>query len=262
MCHVDSQFSSHLIDALVDLRLSPTDDQLRKLHGHYNAMIEANRSFNLTRITDPKEAAIKHYADSLALLPWADGVGEKIDSVLDVGTGAGFPAFPLAVLRPQWSVTAIDATRKKTDFVARTAASLGVENLRCEHAHSEHWKAFPEGGRPSANQYHLVVFRALSKPAKAIQQAGRFGPLRDPQRGPAGGGGEHATPGQCRDPETGFRPIRHDPGDSAASPCPSDHRGPGQAELAGPGFLHPEEDRPERSVLPVLQVPDDAGRRR
>lgn len=174
MCNVDSEFSQYVVDALVDLRLSPTDDQLRKLLGHYNAMIEANRSFNLTRITDPKEAAIKHYADSLALLLWADEAGAKIDPVLDIGTGAGFPAFPLAVLRPEWSVTAIDATRKKIDFVTRTAASLGVKNLRCEHAHSEHWQGPCDGDRTSANTYQLVVFRALSKPSKAIEQAGRF----------------------------------------------------------------------------------------
>jgi len=163
----DDAFANSLTDILGTWEIHISTDQLSVLQKHYLAMVETNRSFNLTRITDPYEAAIKHYADSLALLLWTDQEECKIERVLDIGTGAGFPSLPIAVMRPEWSVTAIDATKKKIDFVARTAASLGVPNLHCEHAHSEHWAS-------SNNRFDLVLCRALSKPTKAIELAGGF----------------------------------------------------------------------------------------
>ena len=126
-------------------------------------MVDANRTMNLTRITDPVEAAIKHYADSLALLPWAAAVGLGEVTLLDIGTGAGFPAVPLAVMRPDWSITAIDGTRKKADFVARVAAEIGMSNLRVEHGHSDHWR--------SHRRFDLVATRGVAPLARCIQWA-------------------------------------------------------------------------------------------
>jgi len=86
--------------------------------------------------------------------------------VLDLGTGAGFPAVPLAVMRPDWSVTAVDSTGKKVDFVARTASALGLTNLRCEHAHSAHWK--------SEQSFDLVVMKAFGPLERCLQAGGGF----------------------------------------------------------------------------------------
>jgi 16S rRNA (guanine527-N7)-methyltransferase len=121
---------------------------------------------NLTRITDPVEAAVKHYADSLALLLWVRERAIAVQNILDVGTGAGFPAIPLAVLRPDWSVTAIDATGKKIEFVRRTATELGLTNIRCEHAHSRHWRV--------AERFSPVVFRALTALPAALESTSRY----------------------------------------------------------------------------------------
>ncbi len=146
-------FDATLREALALWRLELSARQFDQLFAHYRAIIETNRSINLTRIIDPTEAAIKHYADSLALLVWISESGYKVGRLLDVGTGAGFPAIPLAILRPAWSVTAIDGTAKKIAFVRRTAEALGLTNLTSEHAHSSHYN-------PAA-RFDLVVTRAV-----------------------------------------------------------------------------------------------------
>lgn len=133
------------------------------MEAHFAAIIDANRTMNLTRITDPVEAAIKHYADSLALLLWTDAVGVSEATLLDIGTGAGFPALPLAVMRPDWSITAIDGTRKKVDFVARIASEIGLGNLQVEHGHSDHWR--------SNKKFGVVTTRAVAPLEQCIQWA-------------------------------------------------------------------------------------------
>lgn len=136
------------------------------LEAHYRAMIRANQAMNLTRITDPVEAAIKHYADSLAILPWSANAGLTSVSLLDVGTGAGFPAVPVAVMRPDWGVTALDGTRKKAEFVSRVADDLGLKNLRAEHGHSDHWDL--------GEKFDIVTTRAVASLAKCMRTVNRF----------------------------------------------------------------------------------------
>lgn len=163
-------FETALTEALTRWNMSITADQLGKLRAHFDALVDTNRTMNLTRITEPAAAAVKHYADSLALIKWARERDIDVQTVLDVGTGAGFPAVPLAVMRPHWSVTAIDGTRKKIDFVRRVVADTGLENLRCEHAHSTQWKERAGTGSTVAPGFQLVVFRALATLPKALAQ--------------------------------------------------------------------------------------------
>ena len=140
--------------------------ELHQLRAHFEAVVETNRVMNLTRITDPVEAAVKHYADSLALLPWTRDRSITLRTILDVGTGAGFPAVPLAVIRSEWAATAIDATRKKVEFLTRTVAAIGLTNVHVEHAHAAHWR--PK--RP----FDVVVVRALAPLGKCLELCAAF----------------------------------------------------------------------------------------
>ncbi|MCQ3920165.1 MAG: 16S rRNA (guanine(527)-N(7))-methyltransferase RsmG [Planctomycetes bacterium] len=131
--------------------------QLSLLLSHYHAVVETNRVMNLTRIVSPADAAVMHVADALSVVAWAatEPCVPAAANVLDVGTGAGFPAIPVAIARPAWRVTAIDGTGKKVAFVGRTAASLGLPNLRVLHARAEH--------AASTGEYDLVLARAVAK---------------------------------------------------------------------------------------------------
>ncbi|MCH8966354.1 MAG: 16S rRNA (guanine(527)-N(7))-methyltransferase RsmG [Planctomycetes bacterium] len=159
-------FTSTLTQALDRWDLSVTPAQLEQLCAHFEALVEANRVMNLTRITEPVEAAVKHYADSLALLLWVREDRIDVGSLLDIGTGAGFPAVPLAVLKPLWDITAIDGTRKKIRFLQDAAANLRLSNVRAVHAHSSHWDA----GR----RFDVITQRAVSRLPDCLHAAARY----------------------------------------------------------------------------------------
>ncbi len=118
-------------------------------HAHYVQV--ANRRMNLTAIVEPREIAAKHYLDSWRTTRLLPLLGR---SVLDVGSGAGYPGMPLALAEPQARVVMIDSVKKKADFIAESIQALGVTN------------AFAEGGRAEEHlvrhRYDLVVFRAVS----------------------------------------------------------------------------------------------------
>lgn len=89
-------------------------------------LVETNKSLNLTAVTDAEGIILKHFADSLIAV---DNLPEGA-SVIDVGCGGGFPTFPLAIVRPDLEITALDSTEKKINFVSATAKELGLSNIR------------------------------------------------------------------------------------------------------------------------------------
>ncbi len=104
-----------------------------KLSEFCDFLLEQNKLFNLTAIKTPEGAALLHFADSLTLCKF---IPENA-KVLDIGSGAGFPAVPLAVARPDVSVTALDSTGKRVDFINRSAEMLCLGNLKAVCARAE-----------------------------------------------------------------------------------------------------------------------------
>jgi 16S rRNA (guanine527-N7)-methyltransferase len=123
---------------------------IRKTARHLELIEEANRHFNLTRITNPRDAAIKHVLDSV--LPWAHFSGSR--RVLDAGTGAGFPGLPLALVLPDVMFTLAESTGKKARFVESAVAELDVRNVVVVNARAEEWLR--------TNRTDLITGRALA----------------------------------------------------------------------------------------------------
>ena len=92
-------------------------------------LIRWNKKINLTSITKPDEVITKHILDSLSLLPHVHG-----KNLLDVGTGAGFPGVPLAMMLPDVEFTLLDSNHKKITFIKHVAAKLGLTNLKATHS--------------------------------------------------------------------------------------------------------------------------------
>lgn len=161
-------FDEALVSACAKIGVSLEARQREEMLAHFRRMVETNRHFNLTRVTSASDAAVKHYADSLTLLaaPWVDSARPL--NVLDIGTGAGFPAVPLAIMCPQWRILAIDGTGKKTRFVSETAEALGLANLQARHARVE--QLDKSGGGP----FDLILMRAVGKIAEVLPEAGRL----------------------------------------------------------------------------------------
>lgn len=102
-----------------------TEEKAVKLHQFSNILIETNKQFNLTAITDEKEIIIKHFVDCATVIKHIP----KDASVIDVGCGAGFPTLPIAILRDDVKVTALDSTAKKINFINLTAKELNLTNV-------------------------------------------------------------------------------------------------------------------------------------
>lgn len=122
---------------------------------------EWNQRFNLTGITDPVDMVRKHLLDSLSVQPYLRGT-----RIADVGTGAGFPGLPLAVINPGREFALIEATGKKARFVRHAADVMGLVNVEVIPARSEEWR----GPAP----YDIVLTRALGKLADFVRVAGHL----------------------------------------------------------------------------------------
>jgi 16S rRNA (guanine527-N7)-methyltransferase len=126
-----------------------------------DALEAANAQFNLTAIRDRPGMISKHLLDSLTLQPYLRG-----SSVADIGTGAGFPGLPLAVMNPERRFTLIEATGKKARYVAQTAQTIAIDNVEVVNVRAEHY-------RPQA-LFDTVVARALAPLADFVAYAGHL----------------------------------------------------------------------------------------
>jgi 16S rRNA (guanine527-N7)-methyltransferase len=132
-----------------------TDEQTALLARYRERLLEVNQYMNLTAITSEKEIAVKHFIDSLTLLPWLTP-GAK---VLDIGSGAGFPGMVLKIARMDLHMTLMDSLRKRVFFLSETAEMLGLDGIRCVHARAEEVSRRPE----YKAQYDVVTARAVAK---------------------------------------------------------------------------------------------------
>lgn len=147
----DNDFRAALVTAVARFGLDPlTGEQSAQLEKHYAMLRRWNQRINLTRIVGARDAAKFHYAESLFGAQFI--AGER--TILDIGSGAGFPAIPLAVAKPDVQVTALEANQKKSLFLKEAKDELGLANLNVVTARLEE---FDWAG------YELLTSRALDR---------------------------------------------------------------------------------------------------
>ena len=127
---------AHLRKGLAELGLG--DDAAPSLLRFGELLLEKNKVMNLTAITNPEDVAALHFLDSAALLTLADLKGK---TVVDVGTGAGFPGMPLKILEPSIRMTLLDSLGKRITFLQEVCDELGLQNVQCVHARAEEFAA-------------------------------------------------------------------------------------------------------------------------
>ena len=118
-----------------ELGITLSERQLDAFDAFTALMLDWNRKLNLTRITDPEEIAVKHYLDSLVLLAKVE-VPEG-SSVIDIGTGAGFPGIPLKIARPDLRLTLLDSVRKRLTFLEAAVRELSLSDVEIVHSRAE-----------------------------------------------------------------------------------------------------------------------------
>ena len=121
-------------EILAELNIAIGDREVSLFETYYNNLITWNERFNLTAITDRKDVMVKHFADSVS----AERYFPHGASVVDVGSGAGFPAIPLKIVRPDLEITMLEALNKRVSFLSDTLATLDLRgralHLRAEEA--------------------------------------------------------------------------------------------------------------------------------
>ncbi len=157
-----------------------SEEQCRKLDAYAETLVEWNEKMNLTGITDPEGIAVKHFLDSLLPLRFLEI--PKGASLVDVGTGAGFPGLPIKIYRHDIELTLLDSLNKRINFL-REACKAAGEKAECVHARAE------EGGRsPDCRErYDIAMARAVAAmPALAeyclpfVKVGGTFAALKGP----------------------------------------------------------------------------------
>jgi 16S rRNA (guanine527-N7)-methyltransferase len=129
-----------------------------RMRAYLGALLAANERFNLTAVTDPAEAWVRHVQDSLTLVPFLASADAK--RVIDVGSGGGLPGLPLAIAMPDARFTLLEATGKKAAFLEETIAALGLRNARVVNERAE---VAGQDHHEHRAHYDAVVARAVAR---------------------------------------------------------------------------------------------------
>ena len=144
---------------LEELGIELSNDQIEQFVKFYEMLVEKNKVMNLTGITEFNEVIVKHFIDSLALVKVIDKDKLADDiSIIDIGTGAGFPGIPLKIAFPEIKITLLDSLNKRINFLKEVSEELGLENIEFIHGRSEDFGRNPQ----YREQFDICVSRAVA----------------------------------------------------------------------------------------------------
>lgn len=129
------EFSNLMINYGKEINIVFTEEQLQKFYKYMNLLIEWNEKINLTAIVEPKEIILKHFIDSLTIIKYI----ELNKSVIDIGTGAGFPGIPIKIMREDLDITLLDSLNKRIHFLNEVIQKLELKNITAVHARIEEY---------------------------------------------------------------------------------------------------------------------------
>ena len=140
-----------------------TEKQIEQFEKYYELLVEWNKVMNLTGITEFDEVMQKHFVDSVAAAKYVEM--EKINSLIDVGTGAGFPGIPLKIVYPHLQVTLLDSLNKRIKFLDEVVDNLGLTGIETVHGRAEDAAKKAE----YREQFDLSVSRAVANLASLTE---------------------------------------------------------------------------------------------
>lgn len=145
-----------LKNSLISIGVTPTDEQIEQLDKFYEMLVEKNKVMNLTAITEYEDVVIKHFVDSMAVINAFSF--DKIISVIDVGTGAGFPGIVLKIFNKDIKFTLLDSLNKRIGFLNEVKNELGLKNLSLIHGRAEDYARMSD----YREQFDVCVSRAVA----------------------------------------------------------------------------------------------------
>ena len=146
------------VPAELGLVLNTQQDQ--QLQQYVELLLRWNKVYNLTAVRDPEQILPLHLWDSLSVVPFIEA-----ESCLDVGSGAGLPGIPLAIMRPTQQFTLLDTNGKKTRFIQQAALELGLTNIQVVQTRVEQWQP--------KQKFAAIISRAFASLADFVTVSGQ-----------------------------------------------------------------------------------------
>lgn len=142
------------IEELKKINIDITDEQLNKLEKYFEMLIEYNKVMNLTGITEKEEVYLKHFYDSLTLNKIIDL--KEINTLCDLGSGAGFPGIVLKIVFPNLKITLVDSLNKRINFLNDVIEELNLKDIKAVHSRIEDYSF------QHTEEYDVVTARAVA----------------------------------------------------------------------------------------------------
>lgn len=149
---------SRFESGLSQLNISLSREQTEQFVLYFELLTDWNSRMNLTAITEWEEVVTKHFIDSLVLIKAVNDLKEVPYSVIDVGTGAGFPGIPLKIVFPNLRITLLDSLNKRVNFLNEVIDSLGLSGIDAVHGRAEDFAS----SEKYRQQFDLAVSRAVA----------------------------------------------------------------------------------------------------
>ena len=145
---------SEFTEAIKNFEIIITDEQLNNLEQYYNLLVEWNKKMNLTGIIKKEEVYLKHFYDSLTICKAIDL--KNVNTLCDIGTGAGFPGMVLKIIFPNIQITLVDSLKKRIAFLEEVKRTLGLKNLDIINARAEEYAI------ENREKFDVVTARAVA----------------------------------------------------------------------------------------------------
>ena len=148
-------FSKELIEKAKKVNIEIDAKKEEQFYNYMKLLLEWNEKINLTAITEQNDIILKHFIDSITINKYI----EQSNSIIDIGTGAGFPGIPLKIMNQNKKITLVDSLNKRINFLNEVCKEISLENIQCIHARAEELASDLE----YRENYETVVSRAVAR---------------------------------------------------------------------------------------------------
>ena len=151
---MNDDFKNKMIELSKKINVQLNDEQIKKYFEYMTLLLDWNEKINLTAITEMDDVILKHFIDSMTIFKYI----ENVESIIDVGTGAGFPGIPIAIMKKDVKITLLDSLNKRINFLNEVCSELKINNVETIHGRVE------EIGKNKEHRekYDIAVSRAVA----------------------------------------------------------------------------------------------------
>lgn len=151
---MESNFNENMKKLMNEIDVDITENQISKFYDYMNLLLEWNEKINLTAITKPDEIVLKHFVDCLTIQKYI----EDNKKIVDIGTGAGFPGVPLAIMNDRCRFTLVDSLNKRINFLNEIKDKLNLKNVSAIHSRAEEF----DQNKMYRENFDIAVSRAVA----------------------------------------------------------------------------------------------------